>query len=248
MATPKLHEQAIAEILSAALLAGRLAPGLRLGEYQLAAQFGVTRERIRKVLHRLGHQRLIELRPNRGAFVADPGLSEAREVYQARRILEGGIVAQLAAGITDRQLAQLQDHLERERQAQEQENRAESVRLSGLFHTRLGDMTGNGFVTGYLHELVSRTAMLVAYHEVGASDCGCQEHASILAAMRSRDTHLHLSAIETRVQPRPVCAATTDLDEVLRIETARWKAQHAWAENADTVTVGRRPKRTEATP
>ena len=86
-----LTEAAIYEIMAEALLSGRLGPGAKLGEEKLAALFGVSRERMRKVLHRLGHERLIDVVRNRGAFVANPGLADAREIYEARRIVEGGL-------------------------------------------------------------------------------------------------------------------------------------------------------------
>lgn len=226
-----LDETAIAEILTAALLNGRLAPGLKLGEHQLATTFGVTRERIRKVLHRLGHQRLIDLHPNRGAFVAKPGLKEARDVYHARRILEGGVVSHLASNISQPDIDLLQEHLRRERSAADANDHAEAVRLSGLFHAHLADMTRNDFIVRHMQELVSRTAMLVAYHETQSSRCGCDEHAAIFEAISARDPgraaremHLHLSMIETRLQEPPVRAATVNVDKVLADEIRRWNA------------------------
>jgi DNA-binding GntR family transcriptional regulator len=225
------EENTITDIIAAALLAGRLSPGLRLGEQQLATRFGVTRERIRKVLHRLGHQHLIDLQPNRGAFVAEPGLREAREIYQARRIIEAGIVGHLALTITESQVNTLEAHVEREQQSYDARDRAESVRLSGAFHGHLAEMTGNAFVVRSLQELVGRTAMLVAYHEGGAQGCGCAEHRSILRAMGARDPaaasremHLHLSLIETRLQVPPVVTLTSDLDAILAEEIERWTA------------------------
>ena len=74
------QEASIHRVLSQVLLAGRLAPGTQLVETRLAAVFGVTRERVRKVLHRLGHERLLEIVPNRGCFVSSPTLAQAREI------------------------------------------------------------------------------------------------------------------------------------------------------------------------
>jgi DNA-binding GntR family transcriptional regulator len=226
-----VDEQAIFEILTGALLAGRLAPGLHLGEQQLAALFGVTRERVRKVLHRLGHNRLADLQPNRGIFVAAPGLHEARQVYQARRILEVGVVFHLAGTISDLQIAELVRHLELEQAANDAYDHAEAVRLSGLFHIRLAEMVGNDLILSWMQELVSRTAMLVAYHESGSPQCGCDEHHSILSAIRARDSaksgremQLHLSLVETRLQEPPVRPATTDLETILSEEIVRWSA------------------------
>ena len=54
-------EDAIYETMSRALLAGMLTPGAPLRETALAEVFGISRERIRKILQRLGTNRLIEL-------------------------------------------------------------------------------------------------------------------------------------------------------------------------------------------
>ena len=230
----QIDEQSILRVLTATLLAGRLAPGLRLGEQQLADTFGVSRERIRKVLHRLGHQRLIDIPPNRGAFVAKPGLKEAREVYEARRILEIGVVSHLAASITERQKQELSRHIELESAASAAHDHAEAVRLSGLFHRHLAEMTGNDHIIRYMQELVSRTAMLVAYHETGSARCGCAEHRGIVSAIvdhdserASREMRTHLSLIETRLQIPAVRPETSDLNILLREEIDRLeKAPH----------------------
>src|SRR3954464_15917845 len=97
-------EEQIHQVLTGVLLAGRLPPGTQLIETRLAGIFGVSRERVRKVLHRLGHERLVEIIPNRGCFVSSPTLVQAREIYDARRILEGGIVGWLAGRLSDAQV------------------------------------------------------------------------------------------------------------------------------------------------
>ncbi len=243
-----LDENAVAEILSSALLSGRLAPGLRLGEHHLAGVFGVSRERVRAALRRLGHRRLIELHPNRGAFVAEPGLDQAREIYEARRIVETGVVVRLTETIGKESLRALEAHVEREQAALDLGDRAESVRLSGLFHTELADLTGNAPVAGILRELVSRTAMLVAYHEGGAANCGCAEHRAILRAVRARDPSAaaqemqrHLSLIETRLQVLRVFATTSDVEAILVEEIERWRRAGAGPQEAATKPAGRRP-------
>ena len=225
-------ETAIYAAISAALLAGRLAPGVKLGEQKLADIFGVNRERIRKVLHRLGHERLIEVIPNRGAFVAAPSLADARELYDARRIVEGGIVWGFAQTLSPAQLARLQAHLALERAAEAAHDRAESIRLSGAFHKLLGEMTENQYVVRQVQELVSRTAMLVAFFEPEQSSrCGCEEHGAVIEAIARGDAPAaaramvtHLSLIETRLKPRAGQAPAADLEAVLRRPVAKGRA------------------------
>lgn len=219
------EEDAIHSVLTQTLLAGRLAPGSQLVETRLAAIFEVSRERVRKVLHRLGHERLIDVIPNRGSFVSNPSLVQAREIYEARRIVEGGIVARLAGRLTATQLKALEKHEAREHAALAAGDRALSIRLSGEFHLLLAGYTDAPFVLRQMQELVSRTSMLVVFFEEStASQCACEEHDDILGAMRSGDAgravkamHTHLSLIETRLKPRNVPVAMADPE----IEVAR---------------------------
>lgn len=207
-------EALIHRVLARVLLEGRLAPGTQLVETRLAAIFGVSRERIRKLLQRLGHERLLDLIPNRGAFVANPSLAQAREIYEARRIVEGGVVARLAGTLTAPQAAALAEHGRREAAALKAGDRSESIRLSGEYHVLLAECAGSPFVERSMRELVSRTSMLVAMFESpGASSCACEEHEEITVALAEGDParavramHAHLSLIETRLTPRPLGA------------------------------------------
>ncbi|MDB5848567.1 MAG: transcriptional regulator, GntR family [Rhodoferax sp.] len=206
------HEEAAYTTMSRALLAGLLTPGTPLRETALAEVFGISRERIRKILQRLGTNRLIELVPNRGAFVAAPSLEQARSIYEARRILEGGIVGHLASSMGPTTMDQLKDHLAAEADALRRGDRAESVRLSAQFHMILAEATGNVFIMQQMQELVSRTSMLVAVYETAnASQCACEEHRDIFTSLIGGDgagaakaMRAHLSLIETRLRPGAV--------------------------------------------
>lgn len=228
-----LDDQSLYEVLSGTLLSGRLGAGTKLGEQRLAGIFGVSRERVRKALHRLGHERLIEVFPNRGAFVVNPSLQDARQVYEARRIVEGGIAWRVAESLTREQQSQLRRHFASEEHAHHHVNRAESIRLSGAFHILLAEMTGNDFVMRQMQELVSRTSMLVAlFEDDSATCCGIDEHESILLALESHDparaTHAmtgHLSLIETRLRPRVTGARDSDLETIFSAAIDSYAAQ-----------------------
>ncbi len=203
-----------------ALRAGRLMPGTQRVESRLAGIFGVTRERVRKVLHRLGHERLLEMIVNRSAFVASPSLDQAREIYEARRIAEGGIAGRLTAA----QTSALRAHNRKELAALKRCDRAQSIRLSGEFHTLPAKCTGSASVLRRLQELVSRTSLLVAFFEPAASsECACEEHEDILGALLKADAgrvinaiHTRLSLIKTRLTPHAATpAAGSDADSEL---------------------------------
>jgi DNA-binding GntR family transcriptional regulator len=247
MASPDTDAE-IYDVLSTLLLSGRLPGGMRLADVDIAEAFGVTRERVRKVLLRLGAERLIELVPNRGAFVASPSLADARAIYDGRRVLEGGMLLALADTISDEQLAELKSHLEAEHDAAHRGDRSQMVHLSAAFHFRLAEMTGNPFIIGYVRELVSRTSMLVALFEESTSTCALDEHRRIFDALKQRDgkraaeaSTIHLSLIETRLKatkPKPV----PQLDIAKLVKTALAER----ARELRSAKSGPRPKRSRA--
>jgi DNA-binding GntR family transcriptional regulator len=221
-------EAEVYDVLSALLLSGALPPGQRLGEREIAEPLGVSRERVRKVLQRLGVERLVTMIPNRGAFVATPSLETARTIYDARRILEAGLLMTLGQTASPKEIERLRAHLAEEHLAAAAGDRARGVQLSGAFHLRLAEMAGNEFIQRYMQELVSRTAMLVALFETGAPDCGVHEHAEIVDALERHDGPraaqlgtVHLSMIETRLKPRADARPqTVDVVELLRKKLA----------------------------
>jgi DNA-binding GntR family transcriptional regulator len=174
--------------LSRALFEGRLTPGSKLPEHRLAAIFNVSRERVRKILHRLVAERRLEAIPQRGVFVPNPSPQEIRTVYQAHRVFEAGVLAPLAQVFDKAIAARIEAHLGEERAAAAREDRAASVRLSGEFHMLLVDALGNPELSRFLRELVARSSLMVsAFEPARLSLCGVDEHAAIVEALKAKD-------------------------------------------------------------
>ena len=90
----------IVERLREDILAGRLAPGLRLVECDLTARFAVSRGPVREALRRLAAEGLIEHWPHRGALVRRLSARTIRELFQIRVEMEA-LAARLAAESDD---------------------------------------------------------------------------------------------------------------------------------------------------
>ncbi|WP_431238463.1 GntR family transcriptional regulator [Mycolicibacterium aichiense] len=86
----------IAHALRDDILAGRLAPGVRLVEEAIAKQFGVSRIPVREALTRLQSEGFVRIVRHRGATVSTTLIQDSRELLQIRRGLET-LAAQLAA-------------------------------------------------------------------------------------------------------------------------------------------------------
>lgn len=220
-----LPEDAIYEKILAAIFDHRLPPGTKLGEDRLASNFGVSRARIRRVLPRLAHEGVVALEPNRGAFVAKPTVAEARDVFQARRLIEPGIVGQL---MSQRGLAailpRLRQHVAAESRARAADDVRAIVRLSGEFHVLLADAAGNALLAKTMRELTSLTCLIIAlYDRPTVPSCLGEEHAEIVAAIAARNRARagelmlhHLDHVEQNLDLTAVERAPVDLETALR--------------------------------
>jgi DNA-binding GntR family transcriptional regulator len=186
---PAPADDGIYDRLMTAIFEHRLPPGTKLGEEGLAAIFGVSRARIRAVLPRLAHEGLVTLEPNRGAFVTQPTIEQARDVFEARRLIEPGIAMRLARQ-PDRRgaVAQLRRHVSAERKARTANDARLIVRLSGEFHILLAELAGNALLAKTLRELASLTCLIIALYDKPAKpSCLGEEHGEIADAIADGD-------------------------------------------------------------
>ncbi|ACC70485.1 GntR family transcriptional regulator [Paraburkholderia phymatum] len=220
-ASSSTKPEAIAERIRAAILEHRLAPGAKLTEAQLCEVFGVKRGPIRQALALLATDRLVDLEPNRGAFVASPSLQEVHEVFEMRRIIELAVVDKICASQGSRRLKNIGGMIARERKAFESRDFSTWIRLSGEFHTELASLTGNTVLCDCLGGLVARSTLISAlYESLGRSPCSFEDHEAILAALDAGDATTagalmsrHLESVELKMLDRPASGGT-DLHEV----------------------------------
>jgi len=217
-------EQKMYDDIWQAITAGRLPPGTKLGQRELATLYDVSQERVRKVLHRLGHEKRLILEPNRGAFVPmlEPG--EAAALMEARRVVEAGIVTTLADRADRKYVKRLRAHVKEQRASHHSGDRQRSIRLAGEFHILLAEQLGNQNIVRILRDLIQRTSLIVyLYQPVMLPACEVDEHQALIDALAKGDrvaavdaAVAHLSAIERRLQVGGVTGNGLDLDRALR--------------------------------
>jgi DNA-binding GntR family transcriptional regulator len=224
-ATAPAGDDAIYERILSAVLDRHLPPGTLLVEEQLAGAFGVSRTRIRPVLARLAGEHLVTLTPHRRATITRPTAQEAREVFEARRLIEPTLVAFFVERATADDVEELRRCVEAEEQARRAGDLRRAIRLAGDFHLRLSQGAGHLTLGRILRELVSRTTLvLMTYGPADAAGggagtaCGCQDHRALIDALRLRDAAEaarrmveHLARLEAQLCFTPAVAAAPDL-------------------------------------
>lgn len=210
----------IVESVTTAIVERRLMPGTKLAETQIGEIFKVSRTVVRQALNQLSRDHLIVLEPARGAFVAQPSIEEARQVFEARRLIEAAMMRELCASITPTQITELRRHLREEKDAVVRTDVAGRTRLLADFHVVLARQLGNDVLAQLLADLLSRCSLIaLMYQSSHSAEHSQDEHVAIVDALEQRDVRAavrlmasHLAHVERnlRLQPR-----STDLSQAL---------------------------------
>ena len=181
-------EERIYRAIFDSVMSQRLKPGTKLPEAPLCELFKVSRSVVRKVLQKLEHDHIVQLRPNRGAIVAVPTREETRQIFEARRALEATIVRLVAQRATARDLKALREQLREEHAAMHRYDQPAWARLASAYHLRLAELSGNPILQRYLAEIVSRCSLIVAVHQPpGNAACEHDEHERIVDCIARGD-------------------------------------------------------------
>ena len=172
-----------------AILDHRLPPGTRLAEVALASLFEATRTVVRKALARLEHERLVQLRANRGAIVASPSIDESRHLFAARRTIECALVDTLAGSITRQQTRELNALVRAETAAYRSGEVRRGLQLSIDFHRAIAGMAGNTVLAEFLEQLIARTPLVLLAYRGPTTHATCTDdaHGAIAQAIASGD-------------------------------------------------------------
>jgi DNA-binding GntR family transcriptional regulator len=205
-----------------AVLDHRLVPGTKLKERELSEIFGVSRGAVRAALTRLGHSLLVELRPNRGAVIANPSLAETRDMFEARRVIESAIVQRLARSLGAKQIAELRAFVADESRAYQKGDYKAGQRLSIRFHKVLSELAGNATLDRFMEHLIWRTPLLALARTGRIAYCGADEHREVVEALARRDAAAaarcmtaHLNNVESQLLAAEEVKAASSLAAAL---------------------------------
>ena len=171
---------------------GVLSPAESLREMDLAEQYGVSRNTVKKVLLMLERDKLVTIERNKGAKVRSYSMKEVLDFLELRSMMEGFIARLAAAVITDTQIARLQEILALMKGCKEHNDLVSYSQHNQLFHGVIYDACPN-LVTVNL--LLSLKAQMKKYNTKtilvpGRSDLSFAEHSAIFEAMLQRNGDL----------------------------------------------------------
>jgi DNA-binding GntR family transcriptional regulator len=196
---PTTATRALIDELRREIYAGRLAPGTRLRQGELASRFGVSTTPVREALSALQAEGLINVDPHRGAVVFDPNRDDVLESFEIREELESLAVRHAIAGLDEARVAELQGLIDEMRATTVYEDWAP---LNEAFHKRLYAASNRPRLCDLIDSMrrSSRYYIHLAVSDQVVGEAVDAEHQAILDACKAGDVAAATAALRKHIQ------------------------------------------------
>lgn len=183
-----LHQE-VADRVRELIVSGVLKRGDRIVETEMCSSLGISRTPLREALRILSSEGLIEVIPNKGAYVAQPSMKDIREMFEVMSILEGACARVAAERMSEKDFKKIEvthQLLELHYEAKDHE---QYLQVNHSYHVLVQDMAGNKVLDEVINGLRQRI-LLYRYRQLYQPDrfsASIQEHRDLLEAFRRRD-------------------------------------------------------------
>ncbi len=187
--------------LRMAIMRGDLVPGQKLVEADLCRELAISRASVREALRALQADRLIELIPNRGPFVAKLDLRGVEEIHEVWALLTGKAVARFSQIATADDLAELDLTIQRLKKAVKKRAAIDQLSATNAFFGYILDRCENQVLVGFVSSLVLQVNFLRAQslRQAGWGLRCIAEIEAIAAAIHSRQPDAARQATERHI-------------------------------------------------
>ncbi len=200
------------EELKLLILTGKISPGMRLMEEELAEDMGVSRTPIREAIRKLEKEGLITIEPRRGAYVSQISTKDMVEILEVRQNMEG-LAAELAAQrMSEEDKEKLRNIAKAYEEAVAAGDMAEMIRCDTAFHHIIVEATQNKILiqmVEQLQEMVLRFRYIY-YDNFKRAEQMLSEHQAIYEAIAGGNTevaresaNVHIDRLKSLILEEP---------------------------------------------
>jgi DNA-binding GntR family transcriptional regulator len=183
--------------LKSMIITGKLSPGSRITENELATTLKVSRTPIREALNRLERDGLVTSRPRQGFAVNEFDITMLRESFEVREVLDGHATELATARLTTTDKEDLKAMLaECERLAnlpkRTQEDKFQELQIGTDIHRMIAKLSGNEMLCNMLNSILDKCQHYIWLELIWLDDWkdAREEHAAIVNAMCAGDARL----------------------------------------------------------
>lgn len=174
------------------ILSGKYSENEELKEVTIGNELGVSRTPVREALRQLELEGLVNIIPNKGAYVRGISQKDIHDIYVIRSYLEGLAARWAADSMTDAQIEFLEENVYVSNFHIQKKHYETIVELDSQFHETIYQASGSKILEHQLstyHHYVERIRKISLGKEERAKKSN-EEHAAILEAIKKRDGDL----------------------------------------------------------
>lgn len=171
------------------ILTGKIKPGTRMMEIELAEEMGVSRTPIREAIRKLEKEGLVTIEPRKGAYASEVSLKDMIDILEVRGNLEGLAAAYAAERMTEPEKEELLAVAKKFEEAVASGNMADMIHYDTRFHHLIVEASRNNHLihmVEQLQELVLRFRYIY-YKDFKRAEEMPPEHRRIFQAILSGD-------------------------------------------------------------
>ena len=199
------------------ILSGKYPQNTELKEAAIGAELGVSRTPVREALRQLELEGLVNIIPNRGAFVNRITAKDVQDIYIIRSMLEGQCARWATEYITEEQLEGLEETLCLSEYHTKKGNYEKLYELDSLFREQLYRASNSRILNHVLsdfHDYVKRVRRVTLATQ-GRSVKSTEEHRAIFEAVRDRDADRAEALAKEHVKHTIECIQGYGLEKIL---------------------------------
>ncbi|MGM8212800.1 GntR family transcriptional regulator [Virgibacillus sp. W0430] len=158
-------EQTVYETLNEAILSRELAPGKQLVETAISSQLNVSRTPVRNAIRKLAVNGLVNIYPNRGAFVASPSKEEIIQAFDLRKDLETMAAIKALHHLNEKEFNRMRLFLQEEEDALKKKSLVDYLNANKKFHMVIAQNSGNKFLAEFIERLINQTNIYLILYD-----------------------------------------------------------------------------------
>lgn len=198
-------EESVYKKIKQAIITKQYIANSQLVESILAEELRVSRTPIRSALKKLSYEGLVNIIPNKGAFVAQTTIEEYIELYSSRELLEKESARIAAKNISLNELVNLKQLLKEEIESYNERNLEKFIEVNNKIHMTIAKASKNKYFIKFIEELITKsTIYLIIYDEFYTKPLeklnSVKEHKELYEALKSRNPEKSADAMGIHIK------------------------------------------------
>jgi DNA-binding GntR family transcriptional regulator len=180
---------AATQLIREAIIEGRLEPGRRLKEEELARELGISRTPVREALLMLQAEDLVVATPNRGATVRVHDATDLDDLYELRALLEGYATRRAADRISKEKVTALRKSCDRFDRLNPDDDLRGVVRENLFFHNTILEAAASKRLTALVRKVIELPLVYNSYRWYSGDQMriSAHYHRQIVKALADKD-------------------------------------------------------------